>query len=73
MYAGVLRDEERQAAKKTEREARERDFEEQARRRAFLESKQSVSNASEFSRPQLSPQQKAAPMDEVEFQGCKTC
>lgn len=67
MYAGVLRDEARQAAKKEERA---REFEEQARRRAYLESQQSVSNATEYSRPTIPVNDG---MTAVEFQGCKTC
>ena len=73
MFAGVLRDDARQAAKKAERE---RDFEEQIRRRKFLESQQKVSNASEGSSPiggSIDKKLKLDPMDEVEFQGCKTC
>lgn len=43
MFAGVLRDDARLAAKKVQR-AREAEFEEQARKRAFLENMQGVSN-----------------------------
>lgn len=42
MYAGVLRDDARQAAKKLQR-AREQEFEDQTRKRAYLESVQGVS------------------------------
>ncbi|GAA6002507.1 hypothetical protein JCM10207_001155 [Rhodosporidiobolus poonsookiae] len=43
MYAGVIRDEARLAAKRAQR-ARELEFEDQARKRAYLESVQRVSN-----------------------------
>lgn len=71
MYAGVLRDEARQAAKKLEREAREKEFQDQMRRRLYLEQQQAVSNPS--SKPQIPDSIALQPMDEVEFQGCKTC
>ena len=73
MFAGVLRDDARQVAKKAERE---RDFEEQIRRRKFLESQQQVSNASKDSSPiggTVDKNLQLEPMDAVEFQGCKTC
>lgn len=76
MFAGVLRDDARQQAKKAERLAREQEFQEQIRRRKFLESTQAVSNASEGSSPLGGPvdqQLKLEPMDQVEFQGCSTC
>lgn len=71
MYAGVVRDEARQAAKKLEREAREKEFQDQLRRRLYLEQNQSVSNPS--SRPEIPSDIALKPMDEIEFQGCKTC
>lgn len=71
MYAGVIRDEARQAAKKLEREAREREFQDQMRRRLYLEQHQKVSDPSPAS--QIPRDTTLAPMDEVEFQGCKTC
>lgn len=71
MYAGVIRDEARQAAKKSEREAREKEFQEQIRRRLYLEQHQKVSDASPAS--QIPSNTSLSPMDEVEFQGCKTC
>lgn len=43
MFAGVLRDDERLAAKRVQR-AREAEFEEQARKRAFLQGVSTVSN-----------------------------
>ncbi|GAA5842463.1 hypothetical protein JCM11251_007321 [Rhodosporidiobolus azoricus] len=43
MFAGVLRDDARLAAKRAQK-ARELEFEEQAKKRAYLESVQSVSN-----------------------------
>lgn len=71
MYAGVIRDEVRTAAKKSEREAREKEFQEQIRRRLYLEQHQKVSDASPAS--QIPSDVSLTPMDEVEFQGCKTC
>lgn len=44
MFAGVIRDDARLAAKKVQR-AREAEFEEQARKRAFLENMQGVTNS----------------------------
>lgn len=75
MYAGVLRDEARQAAKKAERE---REFQEQIRRRMYLESQQKVSNPADGSSSSSAAydaalQKDLKPMDVVEFQGCKTC
>lgn len=72
MFAGVIRDEARQAAKLAERQAREKDFQDQIRRRMYLEQLQTVSNPSPNSSP-LDGTQKLEPMDPVEFQGCKTC
>jgi len=71
MFAGVIRDEQRTSAKRAEREQRERDFQEQIRRREYLEKQQSVSHASEYSKTPLPPN--APPVSDVEFQGCKTC
>jgi hypothetical protein len=72
MYAGVIRDEARQAAKKLEREAREKEFEEQLRRRLYLEQHQKVSEPASPA-AQIPSDTSLQPMDEVEFQGCKTC
>ncbi|GAA5910981.1 hypothetical protein JCM6882_006737 [Rhodosporidiobolus microsporus] len=60
MYAGVLRDDARLAAKRAQK-ARELEFEEQARKRAYLESVQAVSN------PVTTP--KAVPKDQVPMSG----
>lgn len=73
MFAGVLRDDARQKAKKAEREARAQALEEEARKRAFLERTQPVSNASDGSRQALEGGKELQPMDVVEFQGCTTC
>lgn len=43
MFQGVIRDDARMAAKKVQK-AREAEFEEQARKRAFLEGVQNISN-----------------------------
>jgi protein PET117 len=68
MFAGVIRDEARLSAKR-EQKLRELEFEEQARKRAYLESVQAVSN------PIVPPPR----VDEVptsaegmDFSGCKT-
>ena len=76
MFAGVVRDDARQAAKRAEREAREKDFQDQIRRRKYLEQSQKVSNQAEDSSPlggEVDQANKLDPMDKVEFQGCKTC
>lgn len=69
MFAGVIRDHERLEAKRLQRE-RQLEFEEQARKRAYLESVQGVSN------PQVPapPVQGQVPTsaDGMDF-GCKTC
>ncbi|KAM0787518.1 hypothetical protein ACM66B_003589 [Microbotryomycetes sp. NB124-2] len=67
MFAGVLRDEARMAAKRQQR-LRELEFEDQARKRAYLETVQNVSNAS-APRPDVQVPASAEGMD---F-GCKTC
>lgn len=70
MFAGVLRDEARLQAKRQQK-LRELEFEDQARKRAYLETVQSVSNSSTpLERPQgLEVPQSSEGMD---F-GCKTC
>lgn len=69
MFAGVIRDHERLEAKRLQRE-RQLEFEEQARKRAYLESVQGVSN------PQVPPPpvqgQVPTSADGMDF-GCKTC
>lgn len=72
MFAGVLRDDARQAAKRAERELREKEYQEQLRRRKYLEEQgQTVSNPAD---PTIATAlQKVDKMGEVEFQGCKTC
>ncbi|GJN89222.1 hypothetical protein Rhopal_002201-T1 [Rhodotorula paludigena] len=69
MFAGVIRDEARLAAKRAQK-ARELEFEEQARKRAYLESVQHVSN------PVLpAPQVKGAVPTSAEGMdfGCTSC
>ncbi|GAA6048265.1 hypothetical protein JCM3770_006511 [Rhodotorula araucariae] len=69
MFAGVIRDEERLAAKRAQK-ARELEFEDQARKRAYLESIQTVSQ------PVVPPPQVRGEVptsaDGLDF-GCKTC
>ena len=70
MYQGVVRDEARRASKK---EAREREFEEQAKKRAYLETKQPVSNASSPA-PQLRNGMNVADLKEEDMNfNCTTC
>lgn len=68
MFAGVLRDEARQQAKRQQR-AREAEFEEQTRKRAFLEQVQTVSH------PVAEPPKVVGAVptsaEELDF-GCKT-
>ncbi|GAA5984335.1 hypothetical protein JCM11641_006186 [Rhodosporidiobolus odoratus] len=68
MFAGVLRDEARLSAKRAQK-ARELEFEDQARKRAYLESTQAVSN------PVAVPprvDEVPASAEGMDF-GCKTC
>jgi len=69
MYRGVLRDDARRQAKKAERE---RELDEQARLRAYLESEQPVSNPTSPI-PPLVPGSKPLTKDELQLGGCKTC
>lgn len=69
MFAGVLRDDVRQQAKKAQR-AREAEFEKQARKRAYLESMQGVSNPVGPPPPKCDVPVSAEGMD---FAGCTTC
>ncbi|ORY92496.1 hypothetical protein BCR35DRAFT_297930 [Leucosporidium creatinivorum] len=69
MFAGVLRDDARMAAKRAQR-AREAEFEEQARKRAYLESVQEVSNPVAPAPPLKGEVPQSA--DGMDF-GCKTC
>lgn len=68
MFAGVLRDDARLAAKKAQR-AREAEFEDQARKRAYLESVQGVSN------PVVPPPKVEKVPESAEGMdfGCKNC
>ncbi|BGP16037.1 hypothetical protein JCM10213_006827 [Rhodosporidiobolus nylandii] len=68
MFAGVIRDEARLAAKRQQKE-RELEFEEQARKRAYLESLQAVSNPV-TAPPKVDEVPKSA--EGMDF-GCKTC
>jgi protein PET117 len=69
MFAGVLRDDARVAAKRAQR-AREAEFEEQARKRAYLETIQGVSH------PVVPPPEIKGEVptsaEGMDF-GCKTC
>ncbi|KAK4051235.1 hypothetical protein OIV83_003057 [Microbotryomycetes sp. JL201] len=67
MFAGVLRDEARMAAKRQQK-LRELEFEDQARKRAYLETVQSVSTSSS-PRPDVPA---PATADGMDF-GCKSC
>lgn len=67
MYQGVLRDDERQRARRLQME-REVEFEEQKRRRAVLEAAQPVTNPSG-----PVPEQPSETSKEVSFEGCKSC
>lgn len=69
MFAGVIRDEERLAAKRAQKE-RQLEFEDQARKRAYLEQVQSVSQASVPPPDVKGEVPKSA--DGLDF-GCKTC
>lgn len=69
MFAGVLRDQERLDAKKLQRE-RQLEFEDQARKRAYLESVQGVSNA--HAPPPSIQGEVPTSADGMDF-GCKTC
>ncbi|KAK4056034.1 hypothetical protein OIO90_003029 [Microbotryomycetes sp. JL221] len=70
MFAGVLRDEARLAAKRQQK-LRELEFEDQARKRAYLESVQNISNpqSSSLERPDVAVPPSA---DGLDF-GCKSC
>lgn len=69
MFAGVIRDEARMAAKRAQK-LREAEFEDQARKRAYLESIQQISN------PQTPPppavDQVPQNAEGLDF-GCKSC
>lgn len=69
MFAGVIRDTERLEAKRLQRE-RQLEFEDQARKRAYLESLQGVSNPQAPVPPVLGQVPTSA--DGMDF-GCKTC
>jgi len=69
MFAGVLRDDARMAAKRAQR-AREAEFEEQARKRAYLESVQEISNPVAPAPPLKGEVPQSA--DGMDF-GCKSC
>ncbi|BGP02652.1 hypothetical protein JCM10021v2_006372 [Rhodotorula toruloides] len=69
MFAGVIRDEERLAAKRAQKE-RQLEFEDQARKRAYLEQVQSVSQALVPPPDVKGEVPKSA--DGLDF-GCKTC
>lgn len=70
MYQGVVRDEARRASKK---KAREEEFEDQARKRAYLQTQQPVSNASSPA-PQLREGIALADLKEEDMNfNCKTC
>lgn len=70
MFAGVLRDEARLAAKKLQRE-RELEFQDQAKKRAYLESVQSVSEPV-VPAPRIDAADVPKSADGLDF-GCKTC
>ncbi|GAA6060517.1 hypothetical protein JCM10212_005598 [Sporobolomyces blumeae] len=70
MYAGVLRDDERLAAKKQQR-LRELEFEDQAKKRAYLESVQHVSHPVVEPR-RVKPEHVPTGPEGLDF-GCKTC
>jgi len=69
MFAGVIRDEARLAAKRAQK-ARELEFEDQARKRAYLESVQSVSQPV-VPAPPVKGEVPTSP-EGLDF-GCKTC
>jgi len=72
MFAGVLRDEARMQAK---RAARQQEYDEQLRKREYLESIQSVGSAgSSSSGQQQTPSSHPGSQSPQEFDwGCKTC
>ncbi|GAA5928784.1 Pet117p [Sporobolomyces koalae] len=70
MFAGVIRDEQRLQAKKQQR-LRELEFEDQAKKRAYLESVQHVSNPVVEPR-KVEPDQVPTSSEGMDF-GCKTC
>lgn len=70
MYAGVIRDEARLAAKKLQKE-RELEFQDQAKKRAYLEKIQSVSNPV-IEPPRIKKEDIPENGDGLDF-GCKTC
>ncbi|GAA5868834.1 hypothetical protein JCM1840_005138 [Sporobolomyces johnsonii] len=70
MFAGVLRDDARLAAKRAEKEARQAEFEDQARKRAYLETLQEVSNPV-VPAPPVKGEVPTSP-EGMDF-GCKTC
>lgn len=69
MFAGVIRDDARLAAKKAQR-LREAEFEDQARKRAFLEQVQHVSNPTVAPPPVRAGEVPTSP-DGIDW-GCKT-
>ncbi|GAA5907720.1 Pet117p [Sporobolomyces salmoneus] len=70
MYAGVIRDEARLLAKKQQKE-RELEFQEQARKRAYLEKVQQVSNP--VTEPMRVGEEEVPKSAEGLDFGCKTC
>lgn len=70
MFAGVVRDEARLVARRAQR-AREAEFEDQARKRAFLEGVQGVSNPVAPAAP--TPKGEVPSSAEGLDFGCKTC
>ncbi|GAA5878605.1 hypothetical protein JCM16303_002141 [Sporobolomyces ruberrimus] len=70
MFAGVLRDDARLAAKRLQKE-RELEFKDQAKKRAYLESIQQVSNP--VVEPPKVPQGEVPKSSEGMDFGCKTC
>ena len=71
MFAGVLRDEARMAAKRAQR-LREAEFEDQARKRAYLESVQHISNPTTPPPPTVDKDQVPTSAEGLDF-GCKSC
>jgi len=70
MYAGVIRDDARLAAKKLQKE-RELEFQDQAKKRAYLEGVQKVSNP--VTEPMKLKQEEVPKSAEGLDFGCKTC
>lgn len=70
MFAGVIRDDARLAAKKLQKE-RELEFEDQKRKRAYLERMQQVSNPV-TEPPRVREEDVPKNADGLDF-GCKTC